>query len=331
MCKKIFCCVKCRKKHENTEHKVNPECDICFYGEIISTNSIIALLPHIREQHWPLHCKKCKRIFGSIDELILHNLCPIGKNSANDISNKTPLKPISIIEEKLNNDYNSPPIMYPFGGNIDGKAFLLDANNFLSRTTSTPMQGEGYKCFLDNMSGPITPVEGNTNVADDNSQQNVTYSNESKINRKVTFNETPLIEVSNTGNATNNTPYMKGCLKKPNAGDNSRKRASLIENTLYETAVTDDTKESDVENHDTKGYFIRRIKRRQIIEESPDLSGSNTQKSMWNSMASIVKTVLTSLLRKGEFINFNELILMKNFFCSGDRGRRKLLHWKNKI
>lgn len=71
VCKKIFCCVQCRRKHEATEHisvlaveKVK-NCDLCKGTPLVAIdlNQNDAFVRHLCEKHLPLRCKKCSEVW----------------------------------------------------------------------------------------------------------------------------------------------------------------------------------------------------------------------------------------------------------------------------
>lgn len=212
LCKKVFCCVNCRKKHEASVHRANPDCDICFYGKIVLKNLSDDLLEHIKIKHWPLHCTICKRMFESVDELIAPNLCSMSKKSVPDASSKTPVRSHIVIETTNDSNFESPPVMYPFGDNVNKNIIISVTNNIISLTTSTPMQGEQTGCFLDNLSQAITPVEPFKDRETTSLLGSLDKPKKSTINRRVTFNETQLTET--LGSSDHKKDSIRGSLNK---------------------------------------------------------------------------------------------------------------------
>ncbi|GJQ68554.1 hypothetical protein Trydic_g14408 [Trypoxylus dichotomus] len=304
LCRKVFCCIKCRKKHEKIIHNVNPDCDICFYGEIIFKNPSGDIIEHIKTQHWPLRCRMCKRVFGSIDELILHNLCPINKKSFNDNSNITPVRPGVLAENKSDMKFDSPPVMYPFGdASVNTNIMISVTNNILAVTTSTPMQGGG---FIGKMPEALTPVEPTKKDIGTDSLPEIgdTSKGSVSINRKVTFNETQLTETlgKNSNRKTHNHP--KGALKKiidKNKLENTSDELPNDTIEIWQTAISEASQISgksilgDITNkldspdkRDCEiSYPIENITGRDDLYEVQKFS------TAWNSMASIVKGILS--------------------------------------
>lgn len=88
-CIKTFCCLKCRVNHENNIHKdeINAKIreeylkNICFIcrGEQfpMKVNEVLSseLMQHISEEHLPLKCEKCSKIFDNINDFQLIGKC----------------------------------------------------------------------------------------------------------------------------------------------------------------------------------------------------------------------------------------------------------------
>lgn len=79
-CTKVFCCMKCRQKHEETCHKVEMEawkkaehiqsvCYLCNDQKLPLQDITDEIMQHIADVHLPLKCNKCSRIFKSVSEL----------------------------------------------------------------------------------------------------------------------------------------------------------------------------------------------------------------------------------------------------------------------
>lgn len=190
---------------------MNSDCDICIYGETVLRNLKEASLEHIRSQHLPLHCKICKRVFTSVDEVILNNLCAMNKKPPTEGSSKTPVRSnLEKLESKDEMNFDSPPVMYPFGeNNLNANIIISVTNNIVALTTSTPMQGGDDNKFLDNIAQSITPVEPPKRDVDKGSQVEADC-----IGRKVTFNETQLTETLDESSSRKIQEHLKGVLKK---------------------------------------------------------------------------------------------------------------------
>lgn len=75
MCKRLFCCNKCRRRHEQKTHNLVYECAICRGDPLIidpeksESSPLIDLLEHVRIKHMPLHCNKCDKMYNSPEDL----------------------------------------------------------------------------------------------------------------------------------------------------------------------------------------------------------------------------------------------------------------------
>lgn len=69
VCKSIFCCHECRKRHELNAHNPNDvwaernrlQCGLCqgYSTMEFQSRNDFALIMHLCQTHLPLHCKKC--------------------------------------------------------------------------------------------------------------------------------------------------------------------------------------------------------------------------------------------------------------------------------
>ncbi|XP_047997759.1 uncharacterized protein LOC125235289 isoform X2 [Leguminivora glycinivorella] len=70
ICQRVFCCADCRRRHERTAHDLPYDCPICrelpFLCEPVQLCP--AFLFHLQE-HLPLRCSKCEKVFSTMDEL----------------------------------------------------------------------------------------------------------------------------------------------------------------------------------------------------------------------------------------------------------------------
>ncbi|XP_068159585.1 mitosis initiation protein fs(1)Ya [Drosophila tropicalis] len=99
ICKRIFCCGKCRQKHEFANHAIavseprnndmsNPQdqgskrtiyvfCPICERKPLVLRDEAIysELLQHIENEHLPLRCRKCLKTYTKIEDLREFSKC----------------------------------------------------------------------------------------------------------------------------------------------------------------------------------------------------------------------------------------------------------------
>ncbi|XP_058059662.1 uncharacterized protein LOC131210430 [Anopheles bellator] len=77
-CAQVFCCAKCRHKHEEANHQeaamIRKICYICNQRPFplrkdtkITTNNV--LIAHILQEHMPLRCNRCTKVFYSLHDL----------------------------------------------------------------------------------------------------------------------------------------------------------------------------------------------------------------------------------------------------------------------
>uniref|UniRef100_A0A182YP45 Uncharacterized protein n=1 Tax=Anopheles stephensi TaxID=30069 RepID=A0A182YP45_ANOST len=83
-CLQVFCCAKCRQKHENGYHQedamLRKICYICNDRPFplrrdtkITPNNL--LIVHILKEHLPLECNRCRKIFYSLEDFQKTNKC----------------------------------------------------------------------------------------------------------------------------------------------------------------------------------------------------------------------------------------------------------------
>ncbi|XP_061717703.1 proteoglycan 4-like [Cydia pomonella] len=70
VCQQVFCCADCRRRHERTVHGLPYDCPICRENPFLCQPDQLcpAFLIHLQE-HLPLHCSKCGKVFTTMDEL----------------------------------------------------------------------------------------------------------------------------------------------------------------------------------------------------------------------------------------------------------------------
>lgn len=182
----MFCCKKCRLKHEINFHKIIPECDLCIYGKWIYDNNIEETLSkHLEESHFPLNCVYCRKVFNSIEEIFQHKKCR-GRQFKTD-SPITPFKqevPALLVSSC---DQDSPILQ-----ELQRKEAL---NYIFYLATSTPMQrGQEPNIMFEKINKePITPVDqASINVINKSIiKKTDSIKSENSSKRRVTFSETP--------------------------------------------------------------------------------------------------------------------------------------------
>ncbi|XP_063625278.1 uncharacterized protein LOC134797011 [Cydia splendana] len=70
VCQLVFCCADCRRRHERTAHDLPYDCPICRENPFLCQPDLLcpAFLIHLQE-HLPLHCSKCEKVFTTMDEM----------------------------------------------------------------------------------------------------------------------------------------------------------------------------------------------------------------------------------------------------------------------
>lgn len=128
-CTKIFCCSKCRLKHEENVHfeeiaeckaeeRLQNLCYLCNSEKLpfgINFDFMASdMVQHIVEVHLPLKCDRCSRVFGNAEDLKnVLKCCPpmINDNVANNVTvdiESTEAKPLIDANPKSDNFSNHP-------------------------------------------------------------------------------------------------------------------------------------------------------------------------------------------------------------------------------
>lgn len=179
ICKKVFCCQKCRGQHELSIHKVFLNCNICLYGQTYLKHPPESLLEHIKKSHWPLHCIICKSTFTTLDELLKQSKCFVEHKNQNLETSPYPSN-----QSQGENNYESP--LY-----FSGEAKAINNNGmFPNVATSTPLQRQEENSLPEKNNEVITPVD----YSDINKDKKY-FTDSGSIKRKVTFCATPVTEV----------------------------------------------------------------------------------------------------------------------------------------
>lgn len=130
-CGQVFCCAKCRQKHENNSHQemqaIRQICYICNNRPFplrtdtkITPNNL--LIQHIMTEHLPLRCNRCSKVFLTASDFKAIVRCtPFGENNTNATTNhacslehspniptimETPVERYAEIENKENREEN---------------------------------------------------------------------------------------------------------------------------------------------------------------------------------------------------------------------------------
>ncbi|EAT40459.1 AAEL007813-PA [Aedes aegypti] len=137
-CGQVFCCAKCRQKHEDKSHQevqaIRQICYICNNRPFplrtdtkITTSNV--LIQHLMTEHLPLRCNRCSKVFLTISDFKAIVRCtPFGENNANGVGHAC----------SLEHSPNIPTIMetpVENYGEVDNKE-NIDENGSLSDQSS---------------------------------------------------------------------------------------------------------------------------------------------------------------------------------------------------
>ncbi|KAM3961537.1 uncharacterized protein ACR2FA_004431 [Aphomia sociella] len=77
VCQLVFCCSKCRWNHEKTAHGLLFDCTICRGNRFLCKPNELKepFLRHIYEEHLPLQCKKCNKLFNKMEDFLDIDKC----------------------------------------------------------------------------------------------------------------------------------------------------------------------------------------------------------------------------------------------------------------
>lgn len=328
LCKSYFCCQKCRFRHEEDEHGVSVNCDICNYGKINSASlSNKDIFAHIALAHLPLHCLYCKVVFEDLKEIV--HKCPgllqsVEKQNVfkmpKDLSDqKTPKESVNTNDTKntmqtpaatpiriilTESPYESPPVMFPFTS---------------TATTSTPMQQliENKDMIVD----AITPVESEEKNKEMLNKANETYSTNSIIKssnkevriKRVTFCETSIMESTRKSDNFN---------REGNKEEESKLEKSNSE--LWESAMSITESESlmrQIMQSDIMVETIDSITERKLLESDCSVSINSSVKSLNNvSNCSNGVKLSNEVKSSTDVISSNDVAISSNDveICSND-------------
>ncbi|XP_015428975.1 PREDICTED: serine-rich adhesin for platelets-like [Dufourea novaeangliae] len=220
VCKKLFCCVQCRERHEKKKHSDRPlNCPLCTSHKLpLQSIEDKSLLYHIVITHLPLYCYLCGEIFKHSKDLESFGTCKWWQSQHRHslLSDQksilgTPPLTSDGKESSINNEYN---------GNFDS----LTSPPELYRNTSTPMV-VGQKNTLD-FKTPIVPnfslKTPKTNSASLKNQTHSGFQEDSSNSKYVSFpsstshKETPFRSLStnreNKGNSPTNNSGQLGIM-----------------------------------------------------------------------------------------------------------------------
>ncbi|XP_059044989.1 uncharacterized protein LOC131840806 [Achroia grisella] len=85
VCQLPFCCSNCRWKHEKSAHNLMFDCSICRGNRFLCKPKELEenFLRHLSEEHLPLKCKKCNKIFSRMEDFLNIDKC----NSISELIN----------------------------------------------------------------------------------------------------------------------------------------------------------------------------------------------------------------------------------------------------
>ncbi|XP_076642069.1 uncharacterized protein LOC143352919 [Halictus rubicundus] len=130
VCKKLFCCVQCRERHEKRKHTEQQlKCPLCTTHKFpLQSLEDKSLFCHIATAHLPLHCTLCGDIFKKLNDLESFGTCKWWKSRHRNslTSDQKSLLGTSPFIDGKENGYN-------------GNFVSLTSPPELQRNTSTPM------------------------------------------------------------------------------------------------------------------------------------------------------------------------------------------------
>lgn len=255
--------MQCRLNHEETIHRIHPECDMCIYGRAFIRDLSASLKNHVKENHWPLHCVYCNIIFSdSFDKILEHDkcsICPIRMLQSKILPQGT-LSESNKLEEQ---NYESPPVNSKSIISSSNKNLKVDIN-ISCLTTSTPMQRNEERQNLENISETVTPLgvseskiskeklesikETVMNLApliDDSDQANI------PTKRRVTFSETaPELNTNYHADNHQHTSILKirynQDIRTSEYEAKSQEISLLPNSTMWESAINTDNEISSI-------------------------------------------------------------------------------------
>lgn len=185
-CKRIFCCTKCRLIHESKAHaneykkidplprKIHEDCHICKNQQFpLKLGESSEVFQHILEQHLPLKCSKCTKIFSKPEDFQefgkCNKECNLIESGISDGTEKPIISDSKISTSKNEEDIDEKSLTPLSKINLrwrrKSKGFepstLLDSASVsekdenkaspakLTRQTSTPMPNSDAKCSTD--------------------------------------------------------------------------------------------------------------------------------------------------------------------------------------
>lgn len=251
ICSRIFCCRNCRQRHQRLEHmeiintnRFNPDCPICnglgaFVLHKVNIDSE-KLLEHIVNQHLPMQCKKCFRMFERKSNFFEENTvqCRISdSSSAKFKSSDSPgilLKTIPEIEinNKLLNQ-NSDSLV----GNINHKV-SVDSAFYLRNVSSIMKIDQSADSSADHTKSPGEKIVRTTStpLQDLNSKHMPDSSSEGNVMMISSINHQTPVTHSSIGNESNNLHNPNNSssfvMKKPTVPNNQRNKILMATTPL---------------------------------------------------------------------------------------------------
>lgn len=177
-CGQVFCCAKCREKHEDNSHQemkaIRQICYICnnrpfplrIDTKITPTN---LLVQHIIAEHLPLRCNRCSKVFLTASDFkTLARCTPFAENDANTMDHicslerspkippiqETPVENAIEVENKENIDENNRTDTSNHS-NADCSSRTIPATAIKTKTLITPVISKELLAITD----PIEEIE----------------------------------------------------------------------------------------------------------------------------------------------------------------------------
>lgn len=139
VCQLIFCCADCRRRHERVSHGLTYDCPICRGFQFLCKPDELnqEFISHLTEEHTPLHCKKCDKIFYKMEDFLNIDKCTsiselLGKDAEVD---NTEIKELN---EKFDSIYEKAN---KYGENFEG---IISVNKNSKTAIITPIVRKKY-------------------------------------------------------------------------------------------------------------------------------------------------------------------------------------------
>ncbi|KAJ2951521.1 hypothetical protein O0L34_g13673 [Tuta absoluta] len=139
VCQLVFCCADCRWNHEKNTHGLQFDCPICRgFSYLCKPKELNEhFKQHLAEEHLPLKCHKCNKIFKTMEDLTKIDEC----NSISElieIENKS----LETVDDKFNNIYEN-------NNNEPEIEAMISVDKFTKTAVITPIVRKKYNPLVD--------------------------------------------------------------------------------------------------------------------------------------------------------------------------------------